>query len=114
MVGLAGVHHRLRRQRDRIEDARRTIDAALRRRIALVPVVVDSVNRLGRRATAMVQEVAGARVRVEAADDARRMAAEHAQRGPPSMERDGLACAQRTMPSTTCSASSCRPKGGMM
>ena len=114
MVGLAGVHHRLRRQRDRIEDARRTIDAALRRRIALVPAVVDSVTSSAAEQQQMVQRWPGHASGSKRPTDARRMAAEHAQRGPPSMERDGLACAQRTMPSTTCSASSCRPKGGMM
>lgn len=81
MAGVAGVCNRIRRQRNRVEQARRSIDAELRRRVALVPAVMDSVTSDAAEEQHMVQEVAEARVRVTSADDAQRTAAEHALGG---------------------------------
>jgi LemA protein len=81
MAGIARVYNRVRRQRNRVEQARRAIDTELRRRFELVPAVIDSVDRSSTEERQMVQEVAQARIRVTSADDTHRMAAEHALGG---------------------------------
>jgi LemA protein len=81
MAGMASAYTRIRRQRTRVECARRDIEAELRRRCDLVPAVLDSVGRSAGEEQHMVQEVAQARVRVTSADDDHRMAAERALGG---------------------------------